>query len=433
MKLKLFHLLILLFICNSHLIAFDPFLSKKLQTTIDSMLVAKNVKGISAGVLYPGIGTWKGVSGFSHENVPINSDMQFAIASNTKLFTAVLLLKLAENNLLSIDDSLHRFLPTFKNIDSTITIRQLLNHTSGISDVTSVPGYSDSILSNPRRIYTTSELMTWAGKPSFSPGKGWEYCNTNYLLAGMIAEEVTGQSYGRLLRDSILNPLNLDSTFLDVYETVENNIAHPWQAGKDNNATPRISLNSAAWSAGAMYSNSSEMIQWYQALMNGKIINNQSLKELTTFVGSGRYGFGISEAVVNDIRVWTHGGQIWGGYNSTMMYDPQTGIIVSVLTNQLPAQAFQICALMMSDCKNSTVGIKEESHSSIIYPNPTNNIVQIAIPNEQILSIQLHSATGIFLNEFLEPSFSVAHLPSGAYFLHVRTNKEIHLFKLIKQ
>ena len=84
--------------------AFDPVLAGRLQKTIDSMLIAKNVKGISAGVYYPGMGTWKGVSGISHPGVPIDSEMQFAIASNTKLFTAVLILKLAENILLSIVD-----------------------------------------------------------------------------------------------------------------------------------------------------------------------------------------------------------------------------------------------------------------------------------------------------------------------------------------
>jgi D-alanyl-D-alanine carboxypeptidase len=414
--------------------AFNPVLAGRLQKTLDSMLVAKNVKGISAGVYYPGMGTWKGVSGISHASVPINSDMQFAIASNTKLFTAVLLLKLAENNLLSIDDSLHEFLPTYRNIDSTITIRQLLNHTSGLADVTSVSGYPDSIMNNPRRIYSPAELMTWAGEPTFAPGKGWEYCNTNYLLAGMIAEKVTGQSYGKLLRDSILNPLNLDSTFLDVFETVPPVIAHPWQAGKDNNAIPRIALNSAAWSAGAMYSNSSEMIQWYDALMNGKVINAQSLKEMTTFVGTGRYGMGIAETVVNNIRVWTHGGQIWGGYNSSMMYDPQTGIIVCVLTNQLPAQAFQISAEMMSIVKITAVDIDEtQVQNTIIYPNPTNSIVQVTIPNQEILSVRLLNSNGAFLQEYAGSSFSVSHLPHGAYFLHVQTNQKLHVMKLIKQ
>ena len=427
-------LCLLLFSCTLQLHAFDPVLAGRLQKTIDSMLIAKNVKGISAGVYYPGMGTWKGVSGISHPGVPIDSEMQFAIASNTKLFTAVLLLKLAENNLLSINDSLHEFLPSYNNIDSTITVRQLLNHTSGLADVTSVPGYPDSIMNNPRRMYTPAELMTWAGEPTFAQGKGWEYCNTNYLLAGMIAEKVTGQSYGRLLRDSILTPLNLDSTFLDVFETVPPIIAHPWQAGRDNNATPRIALNSAAWAAGAMYSNSSEMLQWYDALMNGKVINAQSLKEMTTFVGTGRYGLGISEAIVNGVRVWTHGGQIWGGYNSTMMFDSQTGVIVCVLTNQLPAQAFQITAEMMSIVKTNAVGINEmQEQSTIIYPNPTNNVVHITIPNQQIQSICLMDQTGKQLQEYTDTSFSVSHLPQGAYFLHIQTNQGLYVMKLIKQ
>jgi len=143
-----------------HAQSFNPALALRLQKTIDSILIAKDIKGISAGVYIPNMGKWQGVSGISHPGVPITSDMEFAIASNTKLFTAVLLLKLTENNKLRLDDSLHAFLPSFKNIDSNITIRQLLNHTTGLDDVTSVPGYPDSIMNNPRRMYTASELLT---------------------------------------------------------------------------------------------------------------------------------------------------------------------------------------------------------------------------------------------------------------------------------
>ena len=97
----------------------------------------------------------------SHSGTPITSDMLFAIGSNTKLFTAVLLLKLAENNLIQLDDSLHKHLPSFNNIDSNINIRQLLNHTSGIADVSSISGYPDSMLTNPNRVFTASEIITW--------------------------------------------------------------------------------------------------------------------------------------------------------------------------------------------------------------------------------------------------------------------------------
>ena len=415
-----------------HAQSFNPAFASRLQKTIDSILIAKDIKGISAGVYIPNMGTWQGVSGISHPGAPITSDMEFAIASNTKLFTAVLLLKLAEHNKLRLDDSLHAFLPSYKNIDSNITIRQLLNHTTGLDDVTSVPGYPDSIMNNPRRVYTASELLTWAGPPAFAPGKGWEYCNTNYLLAGLIAEKVTGQSYGKLLRDSILTPLNLDSTFLDVHDSVLYTIAHPWQAGRDNSATPRISLNSAAGAAGGMYSTSNEMLQWYDALMNGKVINAQSLKEMTTFVEKERYGMGIAEYIVSGKPVWTHGGQIWGGYNSSMMYDPSTGIIVCILTNQLPAQAFQISVQMLTTVWNSTVGIAEsEDTESMLYPNPTNDMVTIS-SDLTIQSIKIYDIHGKLVMDSSESTFSLSQLPSGRYRVRVHRIGEVHNYSLIK-
>jgi hypothetical protein len=117
-----------------------------------------------------------------------------------------------------------------------------------------------------------------------------------------------------------------------------------------------------------------------------------------------------------------------------MMFDSQIGAIVCVLTNQLPAQAFQITAEMMSIVKTNAVGINEmQEQSTIIYPNPTNNVVHITIPNQQILSICLMDQTGKQLQEYTDTSFSVSHLPQGAYFLHIQTNQGLYVMKLIKQ
>lgn len=84
-----------------------------------------------------------------------------------------------------------------------------------------------------------------------------------------------------------------------VYESVLFTVAHPWQNGFNNNCIPRRSLNSSAWAAGAMYSNASEMSQWYEALMNGQVIKNNSFNEMTTLVGSGNHGIGIGEVVIS--------------------------------------------------------------------------------------------------------------------------------------
>jgi D-alanyl-D-alanine carboxypeptidase len=415
---------------------FSPFLANELQYKIDSIRTADNLKGISASVIYPGMGSWKGATGISHPGTPMTSNMLFGIASNTKLFTGVLLLKLAELNAIQLDDALHQYVPAFNNIDSNITIRQLLNHTSGLSDVTSVTGYSDSMLANPNRVFTATELLTWAGPPLFPAGTSWNYCNTNYLLAGMIAESATGQSYSQLLRDHILTPLQLDSTFLDVYETMLFPIAHPWQAGVNNNSIPRTSVNSAAWAAGAMYSTSWEMIQWYKALMNGQVLNSNSFSELTTFVGSGNYGMGISQATVNGRTVWTHGGTIWGGYISSMMYDTATGIIICVLINQLPAQAYQVSIQLLSTLIMNTVGLAESTipeKQITVYPNPTDGGVQIEIPNQTIQNVKVFDLQGQLIKETSENQFHLRNYSNGTYLIKAQTKNGVYTYKLIKQ
>ena len=422
------------FIVNAQ--TFDPVLANKLQNKIDSIKTANNLKGISASVIYPGVGTWKGVTGISHSGFPITSDMEFGIGSNTKLFTGVLLLKLTENNIINLNDSLHQYLPAFNNVNPNITIRQLLNHTSGLADVNNVVGYADSILTNPNRIFTPTEVMSWVGTPLFAAGTSWNYCNTNYILAGMVAESATGQSFGQLLRDSVLFPLQLDSTFLGVYDSVLNTIAHPCQGGVDKFSTPRKALNCVAWSAGAMYSTSGEMASWYHSLMNGQVLNQNSFNELTTFVGSGNYGIGLYNTNVLGRTVWQHGGTIWGGYNSSMVYDTATGIIICVLINQNPAQAFQVSIELLSTLINNPVGITENTISEeliTVYPNPTNGLVHIEIPNQTIQSIKLYDLQGQLIKETIENQFDLSNLSNGTYFIKAKTKQATYDYKLIKQ
>jgi D-alanyl-D-alanine carboxypeptidase len=422
------------FIVNAQ--TFDPVLANKLQNKIDSIRTANNLKGISACVIYPVVGTWKGVTGISHAGFPITSDMEFGIGSNTKLFTGVLLLKLAENNIISLNDSLHQYLPSFNNVNQNITIRQLLNHTSGLADVINVVGYTDSILTNPNRIFTPTEVMSWVGTPLFAAGTSWNYCNTNYLLAGMVAESATGQSFGQLLRDSILFPLQLDSTFLGVYDSVLYTLAHPWQGGVDKFSTPRKALNSVAWSAGAMYSTSGEMANWYHSLMNGQVINQNSFNELSTFVGSGNYGIGLYSTNVLGRTVWQHGGTIWGGYNSSMVYDTATGIIICVLINQLPAQAFQVSIQLLSTLINNPIGLDESTIPDkliTLYPNPTNGLVRIEIPNQTIQNIKVYDLQGQLIKETIENQFDLSNVSNGMYFIKVQTKQGFYSSKLIKQ
>ncbi|MBK9250077.1 MAG: serine hydrolase [Ignavibacteria bacterium] len=311
---------------------FNANLAAKLQQTLDTQLAAfPDTKGVSASIYYPGQGFWKGASGISHPGHPITTDMEFGIASNTKLFTSVAVMKLVENNILNLNDQLNEWLPPFANVDSSITIRQLLNHTSGIADLFNNASMA-FIQAHPDHVFTTAEVMAYVGPKLFNKGATTGYSNTNYFLAGLIVESATGQPVSKIIRDSILTPLQLDSTFFDGKETVLGTIAHPWQDGVDVFNISRTALNTLAGSAGAIYSTANEMTQWYQALLGGQVVTPNSLTEITTFVSPGNYGLGITKFSVGGRTVWGHGG-INTGYKSRMLYDTEYKVIACGLSN----------------------------------------------------------------------------------------------------
>ncbi|MBK8644307.1 MAG: serine hydrolase [Saprospiraceae bacterium] len=433
----------LLFACIVGLVWFDfanaqtfnPILASRLQAKLDSLKTTYRIKGISSCVYFPGEGFWDGISGVSFGLVPIDPDMEFGIGSNTKLFTAVVLLKLAEQNILSVDDSLHRWLPNYKNIDPDITIRQLLNHTSGLADYNNIRGYPDSILSNPNRVFATEELIQWVGPALALPGTTWNYCNTNYLLAGMVAERVTGLTIAQLIRSLILDPLKLEHTFFDVLESSVGTLANPWQNGIDIGSVPRTSLNSAAYSAGAMYSTAREMVVWYQKLMKGQFLQPQSFKELTTFVGTGNYGFGISLDVLGGRVCYAHGGDI-RGYRSYVLFDTLSGAFISVLLNSNPAPPRLIAEQLLSVLVNFPVGVNNNSsiqNKMNIFPVPASDLVKIYLDKQRIQRIKIYALDGKLVAIHSETEFSIADLPEGIYMVVAETEKSAYTSKLVKR
>lgn len=414
---------------------FDTNIANKLQFKIDSLKNEYNIKGISASVYYPSQGMWEGISGVSYGTTPITTDMEFGIASNTKLFTAVSILKLEENNLLSINDSLHQWLPSFNNIDSNITIKQLLNHTSGIFDFVDIDGYVDSIMANPNRVFTPSEVIGWIEPPLFPASTNSSYSNSNYILAGMIVESASGQNLEQFVRDSILNISSLINTFFPISETVYGVIAHPWQSGVDINTTPRISLLSAAWSAGAIYSNSEDMTNWYKYLFSNQILNSNSMSKMTTFTND--LGLGImSLSAISGRIIYGHDGDI-RGYKSMMMYDKQTGAIVCVLINQNPAPATLVAKYLLETLIYETsLGVSDldNNYKIEVYPNPTTGVLKIHSEiNYQKLKILIFNATGqkiLTVNNKTE--IDLSHLVNGTYFVKINIDGLIKMKKTIK-
>ncbi len=426
---------------------FNPVLAELLQDTLNYYVTAiTNIKGMSASVYVPGQGIWRGTAGLNYAAHPITSDMKFGIASNTKLFVATVMLKLQENNILDLDDAISTYLPNYTNINPAITIRQLLNHTSGVQDPLFAAPWMDTINNNATRVFTPTEVLGWVGAPTFAPGAGWGYSNINYILAGMIAENATGYHISQLIRDSILTPLNMDSTFYDVEEAPIGTVSHRWWNSIDYNDTSRVGINTAGGCAGALFSTAGEMVQWYHALFNGQIINAASLDELSNFVSTTsstyNYGLGLARETTVGMTYWGHGGSIWG-YKSKMIYDTCNNVVVCGLTNSFPAGMdgitfilYKVTLNFLSPCQLVTGAAENESNAELnVYPNPVTDELTIET-EENYTAWEISNLSGqVVLKGMMNRKAIIQTnmLPQGIYVIKLSGEAETRFAKLLKQ
>jgi D-alanyl-D-alanine carboxypeptidase len=184
----------------------------------------------------------------------MDTAMRLGIGSISKSITATLLVRLAERGRLTLDDPVGRWLPPIAHVDPAISVRQLLNHSSGVFDITDAPGYRDSILANTSARWTPQRTLALLRPPLFPRGMGWSYSNSNYQLAGLVAEAAGGRPYHQQVRDELLVPLGLTAPFLDQYEAPTGPLPGGWVGGAMNVMETRASTYSAAWAAGAYFS-----------------------------------------------------------------------------------------------------------------------------------------------------------------------------------
>ncbi|HDR7951402.1 TPA: beta-lactamase family protein [Bacillus toyonensis] len=257
---------------------------------------------------------------------PVKSDYRFRVGSVTKTFTATTVLQLVGENRVQLDDSIEKWLPGLiqgNGYDGNqITIRQLLNHTSGIAEYLKS---KDADIMNSKKTYTAEEIVKigLALPPDFSPGKGWSYSNTGYVILGMLTEKITGNSYAEEIEKRIIEPLDLSNTFLPGNSPVIPGKNHARGYVKTEGTSELKDITyynpSLANSAGDMISNADDLNKFFSSLLSGKLLKERELKEMLTTVpvegkavGDG-YGLGIYETKLpNGVSVWGHGGGIPG-------------------------------------------------------------------------------------------------------------------------
>lgn len=321
----------------------DADFSGELQRTLDEERKRWKIPGAAAAVIVDGEGEWAGASGKADlaSGRALTHDTLFGIGSITKSFVAALLLDLAEDGVLSVDDKLSRWLPTYPRA-AQITLRQLLNHTSGVPNFTESAEFGRTLLGRPFARLSPEWTLSIARGSDFAPGDGWRYSNTGYILLGLVVEEATGASVAEQLRRRILDPLELDSLVLQGEERVSRHYARAYgdedgdgdrdPAPSGVTLIPTPAWATAAWTAGAMVGTAVDVARWADALFGGRVLERGSLRQMQTLVGFD-YGLGVGKRVApSGHDMWGHGGEI-GGYRSEMWSVPELGVTVVTLWN----------------------------------------------------------------------------------------------------
>jgi len=281
----------------------------------------------------PPIEVASGVAELASE-APLTVDHRLRIGSVTKTVTAALLLRLQEDGLVDLDAPISDYVDTPVPNADEISVRQLLNHTSGIANYLNSPGFFD--IADGARVWEPAELVQLGVDlgPVFDPGQGWEYSNTNYIIAGLIAEAVTGQTFGQAVHATILDPAGLDETYFDGEETVEGELAHGYIPGEDLTWSHHPS---AAWAAGAMVMTVGDLAAWTDALLRGPLLADASKEQLLEVVATGNpetpyYGLGVEMPALDLGAVVGHGG-LFPGYTSAMGLRIESDDVVVAISN----------------------------------------------------------------------------------------------------
>jgi CubicO group peptidase (beta-lactamase class C family) len=251
------------------------------------------------------------------------------LGSLTKQFTAAAIMLLQERGKLNVDDRLKTYLPDQPAAWDRITIFNLLTHTSGIANFTSLPEYNTL---KGTSTTPTGILATLRDRPlDFGPGEQWSYSNSGYMVLGSLIEKISGQSYEKFITDNLFTPLGMKDSGYDSNTAIIKHRASGYiktPAGYVNAGYIHMSVPHAA---GALYSTTEDLLKWEQALFAGKVVSKASLDRMITPFKSD-YGFGLINKIDQGRRVISHNGGI-DGFNTRMAYYPDSRTVIVVLSN----------------------------------------------------------------------------------------------------
>ena len=317
---------------------FAPRTVAQLDRALSSSMGAQWAPGAIVGV-WSGDRAWTTTRGLTRRGGGTRPTRAFhtRIGSVTKTFTGTLILQLADEGKLRLDETIDRWFPTFPNAKG-ITVYQLGTMASGIASYTLDDAVASRYLAAPTSPWTPAQLIDAAASlpPRFAPGAGFQYSNSNFVLLGEIVARVTGQPFAAALRQRILKPLGLDDTSYPSGTAVPSRTLHGYttQGSADGSVLDATRWNpSFADAAGQMISTLGDLRVWTRALGRGTLLKPATqrlrLRPNPASAGGGRsYDFAIG----TDHGWLAHDGAL-PGYNSQVAYFPKRDISIVVLTN----------------------------------------------------------------------------------------------------
>ena len=307
----------------------DKFVSEQIKE--------RNIPGLSLAVIRDGKvikATGYGFANLEHK-VPATKDTVYEIGSISKQFAAEAVMILVEEGKIHLDDSINKYLPP--NAPETwqkITVRNLLNHTSGLKDWTELKDFSY------RREYSAEEFVDLVKPFSliYQPNSNWSYSNTNLPLIGIIVEKASGKSFEEFVTERIIKPLAFPSIRFKHQQDVVPNRAtgYEWRNDKWENGEPFRPKVIAA--SGGILATAIDLAKWWEAVLQGKIVKQTSLEQMLqpAKLNDGRtvaHGFAFFTNTFNGNKFIFHSGSTVGGFGSGVYYFPKEKLTIAVIGN----------------------------------------------------------------------------------------------------
>ena len=295
----------------------------------------------------------------------------FRVASVTKTLVAVVVLQLVDGGRLLLDEPVIDLLTNsavgdgLSSLLEGVTIRDLLAHTSGLPDTARSPELIDAIKAQPERAWTTEDVLAVVSDRAreFDPGTGFGYSNTNYLVASLVIEAVTGESWWEEIRGRVLDPLTMTGSYLAGYEDPVGWLA-PGYFDMDNDGFTEVvprpwpALSTSEGASGALVSTAPDLIRFMRGLVEGELVSDSAFSKMVTRGPfASRYtGYGLGMEVLQpDLQttVWGHGGFL-PGHRTVLWYAPEHEMTIVVLTNESRSRPEALAELLLH------VGIREQ-------------------------------------------------------------------------